>query len=411
MAKCSIARGLWVLLGLCLTACASFSRVDEPLLPASQPQKALPDTVHVRFARDRTSWPAAVPSCSVWQADVRSTKDGASPSERLPPMTVALSPGDVVNVLVLEGEEFNGNYTVGVDGRINLPFVRPVWARGLTPWELQQRIQRALARADLFQDGQIRASVRLVHYAAINVRVRGAVFRPGLHLLNEPRGDRDQETVAVAAGKTFGSPTHRRTLTAALRVAAGVRPDADLRNVQLVRGGRIYTIDVTGALTGEPLADPVLQDGDEIRVGSRTCFQHELVRPSLITPRGIRIYVSKIHFGADSRYDEKIPYGLRLLQAAIMASCIGGPLPTRGHREIVLVSTNPMTGSTEVVQRSVETLLRDQHRDEINPYLMPDDGVACYDAPLAEASDMSLILNSILGPIKTYQVIKNPQTQ
>ena len=236
----------------------------------------------------------------------------------------------------------------------------------------------------------------------------GAVFQPGLHTVNEPRGQKEEGELVRSGGKTrrYGDFTIRRTLTAALRIAAGVRPDANVSNIMVVRRGRAYRFDLRGAITGNFISDPALEDGDEIIVPTKNCFQAELVRPSSITPRGIRIYVSKIHFAADSRYDEKIPYGLRLLQAAVVASCIGGPKATRGHREIVLVSKNPLTGATEVVQRSVERLLREKHRDAINPFLMPDDGVACYDSPVREAADIASVIQTLLAPVKTYNDIR-----
>lgn len=312
--------------------------------------------------------------------------------------------------MIPDGKEFIGDYTIGPDGTISLPYIRGLGAAGHSEASLERRIRGALVRNQLFSRELARVAVRVVHYAAIRIRVQGAVFQPGSHTINEAKGQTSEADVALKAGRTFGGSTIRRTLTAALRVAAGVRPDADISQVELNRRGRRYVLDMRGVLTGERVVDPVLEDGDEIRVPSRHCFQPELVRPSQITPRGIRIYVSKIHFGADARYDEKIPYGLRLLQAAVVASCIGGPKPTRGHREIVLVSTNPVTRRTEVVQRSVETLLRAKERDSINPYLMPDDSVACYDSPAAEAADLATILNTILTPVKTIRSIQKPSS-
>ena len=70
------------------------------------------------------------------------------------------------------------------------------------------------------------------------------------------------------------------------------------------------------------------------------------------------------------------------------------------------MSTNPVTRETEVVQRSVEDLLRDKDRDHINPYLMPDDGVACYDSPMAEGVDLAHSLDAILAPIRLMQQVR-----
>lgn len=401
----------WLVVGLAaVTAgCAKLANVEHRQQTLYAPERDPASSRDAKQYLKSASWSGVTNGCSIfdgldsskWQERARFT---ASP--------IRLSRGDVVNVLVSDGDEFNGDYTIGPGGRISLPFMPPVKAQGATEQKLSRRIENALVRNQLFTANTARVAVRVIRYSAISVRVSGAVFQPGVLTVNEPRGQKNEaEIVAIKSGvRKYGDTTIRRTLTAAIRVASGARPDADISKVQLVRRGRVTTYDLRGAITGQFVEDPALEDGDEIHVPSRGCFQPELVRPSQITPRGIRIYISKMHFAADSRYDEKIPYGLRLLNAAVMASCIGGTLPTRGHREIVLVTRNHATGVTEVVQRSVELLLRNKGRDAINPYLMPDDGVACYDSPMVEASDFASILNTLMSPIKTYQDIKNPNS-
>jgi polysaccharide biosynthesis/export protein len=404
-------------LGLCLAGCAATATIENPHPVAYMPEREPPSSLPSQAKLVDSSWAGASASCSLYGPDeLASAKDhntghrGSSLHRNAPPSGVRLSRGDVVNVMIPDGKEFTGDYTIGPDGTLSLPYIRGLRASGRSESELESEIRGALIRRQFFSSELARVAVRVVHYSAIHVRVQGAVFQPGTHTINEPQGNNSEADIALKAGRTFGATTIRRTLTAALRVAAGVRPDADISRVELVRRGRGYVLDLRGVLTGGPVVDPVLEDGDEVRVPSRFCFQPELVRPSQITPRGIRIYLSKIHFGADARYDEKVPYGLRLLQAAILGSCIGGPKPTRGHREIVLVSTNPVTRRTEVIQRSVESLLRAKHRDSINPYLMPDDSVACYDSPAAEAMDFATFVNTLLTPVKTFRTIQKPPT-
>ena len=402
-----LASGLVAALGLLAAGCAKLSVVEhrQPVLYA--PERDPPTSIEAKHLITETSWSGATTGCSIHDGDATSKWRGKA---RGSVQSIRLSRGDVINLLVSDGDEFNGDYTIGPDGRITLPFVPPIVAEGLTEQSLGRRIEAALIGNRLFPEETARAAVRIIRYAAISVRVSGAVFQPGVHTINEPRGEKNEaELIAIKSGiRKFGDTTIYRTLTAAVRAASGVRPDADIARVQLVRNGRSTTYDLRGAITGDFVDDPALEEGDEVHIPSRGCFQAELVRPSQITPRGIRIYISKMHFAADSRYDEKIPYGLRLLNAAVMASCIGGTLPTRGHREIVLVTRNPATGATEVVQRGVEFLLRNKDRDAVNPYLMPDDGVACYDSPATEAADFAGILNTLMSPIKTIQDIRYP---
>jgi polysaccharide export outer membrane protein len=362
------------------------------------PEKLETSSIDVDRLRTSTSWSGSVPACAV------STDGGpasARPADRASnaqhfPLQVRLSRGDRINISLLNGDEFNGDYIIGPDGQISLPHMPRQLAAALTEDELVSRLERALDMYDLVKSGTARVSVRIVKYAAIQVSVAGAVFQPGFVTINESTHDK---AIVPETTRVYGDITINRNLSAALREANGARPDADLRNIQIIRRGKTYRFDLSGAITGHRLIDPALEDGDQVVVPSTGCFQNALVRPSIITPRGIRIYVSKIHIGPDARYDEKIPFGLRLLQGAIIASCVGGNLATEGRRQIVLVSINPTNGKTEVVQRSVEQLVRDQERDEINPMLMPDDAIACYDSTIHEAVGVAGAFGSIASSI------------
>ena len=304
--------------------CAATRPVGNPAGFPYMEQNTPADSIGGRLKTVRSSWAGSQTGCRLYEAD-GGYKDQISyrPIPREAKLQqLHLSRGDVVNIAIPDGDEFNGDYTIGPDGTITLPFIKRVKAAGLREEDLASQVRNALVRSRFYNDEQSRVAVRVVRYAAIQIRVKGAVFNTGAHTLNEPRGDKvESELTLLKSGtRKFGDTTIRRTLTAGLRVASGVRPDADISRVGLVRRGKAYVVDLRGAVTGDQFNDPVLEDGDEIVVPTRGCFQPELVRPSQITPRGIRIYVSKIHFGADARYDERIPYGLRLLQAAVVAS-------------------------------------------------------------------------------------------
>lgn len=342
-----------------------------------------------------TSWAGSIASCSSFPNMEHAKSTGPVLSERRFPLSVRLSRGDRVNINMLDGEEINGDYVIGPDGQIGLPYVERITAVGLTETGLASRIDKALLERGLAAP---RVSVRVVKYAAIQVSVAGAVFQPGFVTINDAdHPEKNQQTNI----RVYGDVTIHRNLSAAIREASGARPDADLSAVKITRRGRTYAFNMRGAITGRPLLDPALEDGDQIFIPSSGCFDNALVRPSIVTPRGIRIYVSKIHIGPDARYDEKIPFGLRLLQGAVIASCVGGNLATEGHRQIILVSTNPVTGNTEVVQRPVEQLVRDQARDDINPMLMPDDAIACYDSTVREAVGVANALTGIATSISS----------
>ena len=315
-------------------------------------------------------------------------------------LTMRFSPGDRFNVFVFGAPEFAGDYAVNADGTVVLPFTGPVEALGLTTSELSNRIETKLVQGGIFTREAIRLSIRPVQYAPINVTVAGAVFIPGRHSINTIR-DADKQDRAL---NKFGDSPMERFVGAAIRAAGGVRPDADLSNVKVTRNGRTFTLDWRGAITGATVNDMPLIEGDHIEVAESGCFQSALVRPSQITVGGIRIFNSNLttpsisNAPTNPQFNNSVPYGTRFLQGLVQANCVGGTSGTNASRYAVLISRNPKTRETEVVQRSIEDLVRSPDRDALNPYLMPDDAIACYDSTVTEIRDVLSIFQSILVP-------------
>jgi hypothetical protein len=68
-----------------------------------------------------------------------------------------------------------------------------------------------------------------------------------------------------------------------------------------------------------------------------------------------------------------------------------------------LITRNPKTQETEVIQRSIEQLVRSADRDSINPYLMPDDAIACYDSTMSEFREVLNLLQAAVLPANTLR--------
>ncbi len=329
-------------------------------------------------------------------------------------LTMRYSSGDRFNVQVPGAPEFSGDFVVNADGRVILPFAGEIPVRGVTNDQLTKDIERALIKAKLFEAQGFKIAVRPVQYAPINVTVSGAVFLRGRFTINADHPTAIIDTKALT--KTGDSPLDR-FVGAALRAANGVRPDADLANIRLMRGGKSYTLNWAGAITGEPVDDVPLLDGDHIHVGESACFQSALVRPSQITLGGIRIFVSNLTTPANSNANSAItkdssgvPYGTRLLAGAVAANCVGGSLASNAGRYAILITRNPKTKETEVIQRSVEELVLSPDRDTINPYLMPDDAIACYDSAITDTREVANTISTLLTPFQIYTNILNAGT-
>jgi len=307
------------------------------------------------------------------------------------------SPGDRFNLMIQHSDEFTGNYAINIDGTVILPYAGPIKAEGLTNRQLSSRIKRTLIRQGIFTKRGAQLSVHPVQYAPVNVTVAGAVFSPGRHTINIVK---ERERLNQRKARTGDSPLDR-FVPAAIMAAGGVRPDADLTNVRVYRNGKSFRLNWRGVIKGYPVDDMPLIQGDHVEIGEAGCFQSALAKPSQITPKGIRIFVSNLTrpgpTSSSPKNETGVPYGTRLLQGLVEAGCVGGTYATNARRYAVLISRNPKTGKTEVVQRAIEKLVRSAGRDAINPYLMPNDAIACYDSKVTEFRDvMSTIYETIV---------------
>lgn len=315
---------------------------------------------------------------------------------------ILLSPGDLLRLEIVRGEGFEGDFVISPAGYLRLPHIGDIPAAGTTKNQLENSISRLLVSGGYFKSNFIQVSTSVLHWAPIQVSVSGAVFQSGDVLLNEKKADSD----AALRLDAVGDFTLQRRLSAALFASAGVRPDADIRNVVLIRNGRRRVFDMTGALDGGPIEDPLLVAGDRVHVPSRGCFQAALARPSRITPPGIRVFMSNLTSPSRSNansaigdYATQLPYGTRFLQGLVSANCVGGIQATNARRWAVLISRNPMTGESEVVARSIEDLVRRADRDKFNPVLLPNDALACYDSHVTNVRDVLAMVSETAAPV------------
>lgn len=308
-----------------------------------------------------------------------------------------LSRNDLLDVRIDEDETFNGSYVISRDGMLKLPFLSPIRAQGRSTDQVEADILAALLADDFYQTAP-RISVRAADFASVSVGVSGAVFEPHAVEIGGVRGD----TVDSLRQGASGASTEGRNLSAALRAAGGVRPDADISAIEVRRGGKTYRLDMRGVFEGQNTVDIMLLTGDEVRVHSRQCFQDDLMRPSPISPPGVSLFLSNLtqpaqHNAASAigQTVREVPYGSRYMQAVIDANCVGGSRSTSAHRSAVLFSRNPMTGVSVVIERDIENLLRRADRDDYDPYLLPGDAMACYDSTVTNIAEIGRVLGVV----------------
>ncbi|MBD2497769.1 polysaccharide biosynthesis/export family protein [Nostoc sp. FACHB-280] len=316
-----------------------------------------------------------------------------------PCFALPLSPGDRLKVSIPEGDEFSGIFEVNLDGKLEIPYLSPLAVAGLEPEQVQANLTHALIDGGFFQPSFLRVNVGVVQWSPIMVFVSGATFSPGRVMINDlSLGEKTQPPVPVA-----GQYAYNRYLTVAIHDAGGVTPTADIKNVQLIRQGQTQIIDLSGVLTGEPFADVALIAGDRVIIPDSGQMHNELVRPSPITPMGVKIFISNLTVPATGnavsgvgRDATSFPYGSRFSHAVAAANCAGGTRGTNAERKAILVTTEHLTGKTTYLERHVNNLLMKSNDDTNNPFLKPNDIVACYDSRVIQFQD---VIKTILSPI------------
>lgn len=309
----------------------------------------------------------------------------------------ALSRDDLVELAIAGDEVFSGDYVISRDGRLKLPFLAPIRAQGRPPEAVADDIAAALVAGDYYTEPP-RVSLLLTDFAPARVAVSGAVFEPGPKDLGGVRGDEKDSRRQAARGAS----TEGRNLTVALRQAGGVRPDADLSAVELLRGGRRYVLDMRPVLEGRAFEDVMLMTGDEVIVHSRQCFQPDLMVPSPISPPGVSVFLSNLTQPATGNAPSavgqsvrQIPYGTRMMQVVVDTNCVGGVRATSADRSAALFSRNPVSKVSIVVERRIEDMRARADRDDYDPYLLPGDAIACYDSGITNLADVGRVVGLV----------------
>lgn len=303
---------------------------------------------------------------------------------------------DLLDVRIGTDEELSGSYVISRDGTLKIPFMQEIQAQGRSGPEVERALVEALEGSELYETAPP-VSVRVADFSSVSVGVSGAVFEP-----HQVEIGGSGEVIDNNRAQALGASTEGRNLSNALRSAGGIRPDADISAVELRRNGRLYKIDMRGVYEGRNMIDVMLLTGDQVFVPSRQCFQDELMRPSPISPPGVSLYLSNLTQPATGNAPSaigqtvrEVPWGTRHMQGVIDTNCVGGARATSAYRSALLLSRNPVTGVSVVIERDIEDMLRRADRDDYDPYLMPGDGIACYDSTVTNVAEVARVLGLV----------------
>ena len=153
--------------------------------------------------------------------------------------TYLIGPRDVLTVAIYAGgvEQETVAVTVSENGKINVPFLGSVTARGLSLTELETAIQSTLER-DYFVDPQVNVQVK--EYHSIRFFISGAVKKPGEY---EMRSDTNfLELIARAEGLL----PDRGSIAYVLRETRGVTTEDDVKKA--INNNSTIKVDLTRLL-------------------------------------------------------------------------------------------------------------------------------------------------------------------
>lgn len=183
-----------------------------------------------------------------------------SPLSNTPvPSNYIVGPGDTLGVQLYGNQNEFYDLTVGRDGQINFPRLGPIRVGGQLFSKVQAEIESRVAHQMI----GVHASVTMSQTRSIQVFVMGDAFRPGVY------------TVSGLA-----------TVTSALYAAGGIGKTGSLRDVQLIRNGKVVdTLDLYDLLIhGSTANDAKLQQGDVVfvpPVGHTIAIDGEVQRPAI----------------------------------------------------------------------------------------------------------------------------------
>jgi len=241
----------------------------------------------------------------------------------------------------------------------------------------------------------------------LNILVTGEVERPGAYTVTNVAKTGVAGEVGEAGGgggggadasTSSGSRGGRTTVTRALQTAGGIKPLADIRQIQVKRPTRtgtpqVITVNLLKLLQeGDVKQDITLAQGDTIYVPTTTAplspAQVASISASTLSPTSIKVGVIG---EAKAPGVVQIPPNTPLTQALLAA---GGFDPKRARKSTVqLVRQNPDGTASK---REIAVNFAEGANEKTNPTLRNNDVIIVGRSGLAGISDS---LGSILGPL------------
>jgi polysaccharide export outer membrane protein len=234
----------------------------------------------------------------------------------------------------------------------------------------------------------------------VSIAVVGEVFRPGSYVVTPNNARTGPAGLPGGTASNSGSGGDRApTVTRAIQLAGGIKPQADVRNIQvrrLTRAGteQVVAVDLMKLLRGDVLQDAILQSGDTVIINKAdriiTPAEATEIASASFSPDIIRVNVvgEVVQQGT-----VQVPPNSPLNQALLAA---GGFNNRRAHKKSVeLIRLNP---DGTVTRRDVSIDFTKGINDNTNPTLQNNDIIVVKRSGLTAFTDT---LGTVLSPLST----------
>ena len=228
----------------------------------------------------------------------------------------------------------------------------------------------------------------------INVAVIGEVYRPGPYTLQG--GIARTGNAGTPGTATGNTPT---TVTRAIQVAGGIKPKANVRNVQVVRPTRsgasqVFEVDLWKLLNaGDLKQDTILQEGDTVFVPIATEVtpqETSQLAAASFSPDTIQVnVVGEVRNAGTVQLQPNTP-----LSQAILAAGGFNRRARRGTADLVRINEDGTVSQTKIAVDFSQGL-----DEENNPLLRNNDVVIVNRSGLAMATD---VIGTVVSPFSGF---------
>jgi len=270
-------------------------------------------------------------------------------TETAPPAEFRVGKDDKLEIFVYAQKDLTTTQRVRPDGKVAFPLVGDIEARGRTPNEIREALEKRLSK--YLREPQV--TVLITEYNSKTVSILGEVSKPGLLTLISD--------VNLLEG---------------IARAGGVTESADLQGALLVRNGQVVQVNFNKLLRyGDARQNVILQDKDTILIPNisvkKVFVLGEVMKPLVVILKG----------------------DVTILDAILQA----GGFSRRAKTQNIFVIRGGL-GSSTLLQVNLKTML-DRGDTASNVLLQPHDIIYVPPTIIADVLQFFQDLNTVLSPI------------